>query len=112
MSQLVPYVISEAHPDYKSPSVKTIYGFVSQDELDNFLLNELVKFVWNFNDRFDLDSVDDIVNFWDNFYGNWSMMNPPWEAKAVINGKWIDVTPSDEKLFEKLVDYKKKHCDW
>ncbi len=35
---MIPYVISEAHPDYKRPSLDQDFGVVKEEEMDTYFL--------------------------------------------------------------------------
>ena len=105
---MIPYVICEAKPDYKRPSIDHMYGIVEKSKLHSLLLEKLVEFVY---DRIDLDklnSIKDIEKFWYNFYTDSFMGNTPWSAAAVIDGEWEFVSPTDEELFEALMLEKNK----
>lgn len=107
--ELIPFVILEAHPDYKRPYVLPILGMVEEYKLKDIILEKLVDFVY---DRiFDIDnlsSVKDVEKFWENFYSDSYMDNPPWEATAILNGVWEDVSPNNEELFNALIKERTK----
>lgn len=106
---LIPFVILEAHPDYKRPYVLPIFGMIEEDKLKDTILEKLVDFVY---DRiFDIDnlsSIKDIEKFWEEFYSDCYMDNPAWEATAIINGVWEDVSPNNEELFNALIKERTK----
>ena len=107
-NELIPYVIMEAHPDYKRPSIDHSFGVVPKNELDKLMLKQLALFVV---DRIELDnmnSINDINEFWENFFIDRFMSNYPWDAMAFIDGKWVSVGPSNEDLFNELLTYKNK----
>ena len=51
-------------------------------ELHEYLVNEIVEFIL---DRADINTIEDIENFWDHYFDEHYMSNSVWEAKAVIN---------------------------
>ena len=106
--ELIPYVILSAHPDYKRPYVLPQFGMIEEDKLKDYLLEQLVYFVYDRIDIENLESVDDVYNLWENFYVDCYMDNNPWEAKAIIDGKWKNVEPSNEELFKALIKEKNK----
>jgi len=107
--ELIPFIILEAHPDYKRPYVLPFFGMIEEDKLKDTILEKLVDFVY---DRiFDIDnlsSVKDLEKFWENFYSDSYMDNPPWEATAILNGVWEDVCPNNEELFNALIKERTK----
>ena len=106
--ELIPYVILSAHPDYKRPYILPQFGMISEDKLKDYLLEQLVEFVYDRIDIETLNSVDDIQNFWQHFYDDCYMGNRPWEATAIIDGIWDNVNPSDEELYNALIIQKNK----
>jgi hypothetical protein len=108
IKDLIPFVILSAHPDYKRPYVLPFFGMIEEDKLKDTILEKLVDFVY---DRIDMDhvnSVKDVEKFWEEFYSDSYMDNPPWEANAIINGVWEEVDITNIELFEALVEEKKK----
>jgi hypothetical protein len=107
-SRQIPYVILEAHPDYKRPCAIQRLGLVEETNLHSSILDILVEFVY---DRINIEcvkSVEDIETFWSNFYGDRYMCMSPWDASAFIDGKWKDIYISNEELFEALIkEYQK-----
>ncbi len=106
--ELIPYVIISAHPDYKRPYILPQFGMISEDKLKDYLLEQLVEFVYERIDIENLKNVDDIDNFWKHFYDDCYMDNSPWEATAIIDGIWENVSPSNEELFNALIKEKDK----
>jgi hypothetical protein len=106
--ELIPYVIMESYPDYKRPHILPIFGMSPQDKLDDVLLKKLVDFVYDRIDIENLNSVEDIEYFWENYYNECYMDNTPWEATAIIDGVWENVNPSNESLFKALIKEKNK----
>ena len=109
IKELIPFVILEAHPDYKRPYVLPFFGMIEEDKLKDTLLAKLVDFVY---DRIGIDnvtSVIDVEQFWVEFYSDCYMDNPPWEANAIINGVWQEINITNIELFEALIEEKKKY---
>ena len=108
-TELIPYVILEAHPDWKRPYVLPEFGMIQEEKLKDFLLEKLVEFVYDRIDIENLNNVDDINNFWEHYYDDSYMNNSPWEATAIIDGIWDNVNPSNEDLFNALIKEKNKY---
>jgi hypothetical protein len=108
--ELIPYVIMEAHPDYKCPYILPEFGMIPEDKLKDHLLEKLVEFVYDRINIENLNSVDDIENFWENYYNDCYMDNVPWDARAIINGIWENVSPSNEVLLDALIKEKINKC--
>lgn len=109
IKEVIPYVILEAHPDYKRPYVKPVYGMVQKSKLIDTLLENLVDFVYDKIDIDNLTDVKDVDNFWREFYNDTYMSNPPWEATAIINEEWTDISFSSFELFSRLLEEKNKN---
>jgi hypothetical protein len=106
--ELIPYVILEAHPDWKRPYVLPEFGMIQEDKLKEHLLEKLVEFVYDRIDIENLNNIHDITNFWEHYYDDYYMDNSPWEATAIIDGIWDNVTPSYEDQFNALIKEKNK----
>ena len=100
MSLKIPYVISEAHPDYKIPWLDQQFGTIDQDLKDTFFVEKAAEFIFDRIDSEDIESVDDIQKFWNNFYDDSYMNNAVWDARIFINGKWKNVCPTNIEIFE------------
>ena len=107
-TELIPYVILEAHPDWKRPYILPEFGMIQEEKLKDFLLEKLVEFVYDRIDIENLNSVDDIDKFWQHFYADCYMDNSPWEATAILDGIWENVSPSNEDVFNALIKEKNK----
>jgi hypothetical protein len=107
-TELIPYVIQEAYPDWKRPYVSSFFGMVQEDKLTDEVLEKLLDFVYDRIDIENLNSVDDIEKFWENYYNEYYMDNSPWQATAIIDGIWKNVNPSNEELFNALIKEKNK----
>ena len=64
--QTIPYVISEAHPDYKRPWINNIHGIIGLDKMTEFFLEEVAIFILDRTNIERLKSEHDITNFWIN----------------------------------------------
>ena len=96
---MIPYVISEANPDYKRPYLCQDFGVVKEEEMATYFLQKICEFIL---DRIDIESLKcchDIENFFENFYDEYFMMNSPWEAVIFRNGEWENMTPSSEEIW-------------
>ena len=100
MSEKIPFVISEAYPDYKRPFVNQIFGTCYRNEISYYFIEKASDFIFERVASSSLNDVIDIKNFWFNYYDEYYMDNTPWEATIFMDGKWLNVTPSDEEIFE------------
>lgn len=100
MTPNIPYVISEAHPDYKRPYLFEDFGVVDEKMMDTFFVEKVTEFICDRIDRDDIKSVDDIGKFWYNYFDEYYMDNSPWNARIFINGEWKNITPTDIQIFE------------
>lgn len=105
---LIPFVILEAHPDYKRPYVLPIFGMIEEDKLKDTILEKLVDFVYDRIDIDNLKNVTDVEKFWEDFYSDSYMDNTPWKATAILNGVWEYVSPNNEELFNALIKERTK----
>ncbi len=100
MSLKIPYVISESHPDYKRPWLDQQFGTIDQDLKNTFFVEKAAEFIFDRIDSEDIESVDDIQKFWDNFYDDSYMDNAAWDARIFINGEWENICPTNVEIFE------------
>jgi hypothetical protein len=96
----IPYVISEAHPDYKRPYIYNKFGVINPDKMDEFFLEEVSIFIVERTSVEKIQSVSDITKFWIKFYSDSYMDNAPWDARAFINNVWSNKTPNDKLIYE------------
>lgn len=94
---MIPYVISEAHPDYKRPCVDQDFGVVKEDEMETYFLDKVSNFVLERIGDKDI-SLQDINDVFDNYFEDCFMMNEPWSAMVFRNGKWENIRPSNDKI--------------
>jgi len=95
---MIPYVISEAYPDYKRPSLEHDFGVVKEEEIETYFLDRVSNFVLDRTGDNDL-SLQDVNKFFDNYFEEYFMMNDPWSAMVFRNGEWENVTPSNDKIW-------------
>lgn len=95
---MIPYVISEAYPDYKHPCLHQDFGVINEDEIETYFLDRISNFVLDRTGHDDLN-LQDINDFFDNYFEEYFMMNSPWSAMIFRNGEWENVTPSNDKIF-------------
>ena len=95
---MIPYVISVAYPDYKRPCVEHDYGIVKEEEMETYFSDEVSKFVLERTGNDDL-SLQDINEFFDNYFEEYFMMNAPWSAMVFRNGEWENATPSNDQIW-------------
>ena len=118
MSTKIPYIISEAHPDYKRPWLNQEFGSINETLKDTFFIEKITEFICSRISSNNIVSVDCIQKFWENFYDDTYMCNLPWEAKIFINEKWVSVCPTNIEIFEYIQELKsgdnaeeKMNCD-
>ncbi len=102
MTTKIPYVISEAYPDYKRPCLEQHFGTIDEQLIDTFFVEKAAEFIYERTDMDDHQTVDDIVKFWDNYFDEYYMDNSPWDARIFINGEWKNICPSNVEIFECL----------
>lgn len=108
MSVKIPYVISEANPDYKRPYLHQEFGTIDEKLKDTFFIEKVAEFICDRCDYHNIQSVNDINDFFDQFYDDYYMENSPWEAKMCINGDWECVNPANIEVFESIQRMKKE----
>jgi hypothetical protein len=102
MTTKIPYVISEAYPDYKRPCLEQHFGTIDEQLVDTFFVEKAAEFIYERTDMDDHQTVDDITSFWNNYFDECYMDNSPWDARIFINGEWENVCPSNVEIFECL----------
>lgn len=100
MSLNIPYVISEANPDYKRPYLYQDFGIIDENLIDTFFVEKVTEFIYDRCSIDDIKSVDDITQFWNTYFDEYYMDNSPWDAVVFINGEWKNVMPTDIQIFE------------
>ena len=95
MLSKIPYVISEAHPDYKRPYLFDNFGSIDENIIDTFFVETVSEFILDRKDINTISSITDIEDFWNYYYQEYYMENAPWTAMIFINGNWKSITPSN-----------------
>jgi hypothetical protein len=96
---MIPYIISKAYPCYKCPEVSQEYGAIKEEKLDIFFLRNVSDFIIDGLPE-EVNSVDDITSFWEDYYSEYYMNNPPYDVMIFKNDEWLNATPSDDQIFE------------
>jgi len=99
---MIPYVISEAHPDYKRPFVSQEFGVVKEEEIDTFFLKKICDFVLEHADIHYLNCCNDVEDFFETYYSEFYMGNSPWDARVFKNGEWDHVIILNETIWEQI----------
>lgn len=103
---MVPYVISIAHPDYKRPYLDQEFGAISEELKDMFFIKKASEFILDRIDEEEINTEDDIDNFFETYYRDYYMDNAVWEASAFINNEWVCVSPSRKLIFQYIINNK------
>ncbi len=99
---MAPLVITTSYPDYKRPEVKSDYKIVNASKIDALVMDLYVKSLIDIQSGQKIVNVEDIDCIIESFCDGCCMPGEFFEAKAVINGEWKDVTPTFLQLFEVL----------
>ena len=102
MSNKLPFVISEAYPDYKRPCLNQMFGVCFNHEVSSYFINKAAEFIFERSHPDEVNNIEGIKNFWEHFYSDYYMDNNPWEANIFIDGKWVNVTPTDDEILERI----------
>ena len=102
MTDKIPFIISEACPDYKSPCVFQQFGACYKSEIPDYFINKVADFILERSDHDAVNDIEGITDFWKQYYSEYYISNPPWEANAFIDNKWVNVTPTDEEILERI----------
>jgi hypothetical protein len=102
MSNKVPFIISEAYPDYKRPCLNQMFGACFKHEIPSYFINKAAEFILERSDLDAVNNIEGIKDFWSQFYDEYYMDNHPWEANIFIDGKWVNVTPTDDEILERI----------
>jgi hypothetical protein len=97
---MIPYVISEANPDYKRPYLYQDFGVVKEDAMQGYFLDKVCEFILERTDIDSLKCFQNIEAFFNNYYCEDYMDNVPWQAVVFRNGEWENMTPSIESIWE------------
>jgi hypothetical protein len=102
MTDKIPFIISEACPDYKRPSVVQQFGTCYKSEIPDYFINKVADFIFERSDSDAINNLEGIKDFWQQYYSEYYIDNPPWEANAFIDNKWVNITPTDEEILERI----------
>jgi hypothetical protein len=102
MTDKIPFIISTAYPDYRRACLLQDFGTCYRNEIPDYFINTAAEFIFERIDYEDLNEANDIKNFWNSYYDDYYMDNVPWEANIFIDGKWLNIIPSDEEIFERI----------
>jgi len=97
---MIPYVISEAYPDHKRPSLFQDFGVVKEGKMQAYFLDKVCEFILERTDIDSLKCCQNIESFFYNYYDEDYMDNVPWQAVVFINGEWENMTPSIDSIWE------------
>ena len=113
------YTVCIAHPAYKNEWYEQIFE-TTQDKLKQEVtkkiyeeLFESLKYYTNFGEDINNLTVEKIKNYYEvGVYDEYGMNSDPWRAYNVITGKWIDITPTYEELYNMFLQqyYIMKNC--
>ena len=102
MSEKIPFVISEAYPDYKRPWVNQIFGTCYKSEIPSYFINKVAEFIFERSNQDAINDIEGIQDFWNQYYSEYYIGNSPWEATVFIDNKWVSITPSNEEILERV----------
>ncbi len=106
------YIVCIAHPAYKNEWYEQIFE-TTKDNLKQEVTKKIYEEVYESLKNY-VDIVEDKYYFGGNndltvekikkyyevgVYDEYGMNSDPWGAYNVINGKWIDITPTYEELY-------------
>jgi hypothetical protein len=112
MTTKIPYIISEAHPDCKRSYLHQDFGVVDKNMVDKYFIEKLSIFICdNYNEE-NIHSVEDIENFFNNYYNEFCMNNEVWKAMIFVDNEWKCVNPSNNDVFEYIKSMKIKEEDY
>ena len=102
MSDKIPFIISEACPDYKRPCVIQQFGTCYKSEIPDYFVNKVAEFIFERSVPDAINDLEGIEDFWKQYYSEYYIDNPPWDANAFIDNKWVNITPTDEEILERI----------
>ena len=106
---MIYYVIQSAHPDYKRPHVNNYFNSCDHSKLTECILDHYSNFIYEriyekySNDEIKQNGIKIINDFLDNYFDEYFMANEVWNAMAVIDGDWFNVTPSVIQVYDHLI---------
>lgn len=113
---IVPYVVSIARPDRKCPKLEQYFkqGFLTdvKEEAAEIIYEDFIEYVFMYeNNKKKNITVKSFEKCYDEYYSDGCMYNEPWEANAFIDGKWEDITPTHEELYQLYLKYYDDYSD-
>ena len=105
---MIPFVISEAHPDYKRPYLMQDFGVVKEEEMSKYFLDRVCEFILDRKPIEDIDHSTNVEMFFRNYYDEYYMGNSPWDVMIFRNNEWENANPSYESIFEHIQFLKKE----
>jgi hypothetical protein len=99
---MIPFVISEAHPDYKRPYLSQDFGQVKEEEMQSYFLNRVCDFLLDRKPIEQINKALDVELFFHNYYDEYYMDNSPWEVMVFRNDDWENANPSFETIWEHI----------
>ena len=102
MTDKIPFIISEACPDYKRPCVIQQFGTCYKSEIPDYFVNKVAEFIFERSVPDAINDLEGIEDFWKQYYSEYYIDNPPWDANAFIDNKWVNITPTDEEILERI----------
>lgn len=97
---MIPFIILEAEPHYKSLYLNQEFGTVEENEIHDFFLKKICKFIL---DKTDINSLKDeysIELFFFDFYNVYEIKNKAWSAFIFRNGQWGEISISFNLIWE------------
>jgi hypothetical protein len=108
-SDIIPYTVETAHPDYKRPCVSVKHSQTTRekmiDDLNEAYFNALVDELYydcEYHGEFTQENLD---KFFDNYYSETYMDNSPLSVSYFVDGEWHYF---DQPHIEVLVEKYKK----
>ena len=89
----VAYLITSISYNY----IHNLRGTIEEDELYQFMLNEVSEYIINNSHSVKFETVEDVHNFWKKYDG-YSV----WDAYYVKNNDWINIKPLDENILTRI----------
>lgn len=102
MEEKIPFVISEANPDYKRPFLLQQFGTCNKSDVPSYFINKVAEFIFDRSVPDAINNLEGIQEFWNQYYSDCYMDNPPWEATIFMDGTWFNVTPTNEEILEAI----------
>jgi hypothetical protein len=99
--QNVPFIVSFAYPCYKRPSLHQEHYVESGQSVKDAVINEISFFVLDClggNEREKVETKDVRQLYETDYFSEYFMRNKPWNAVAVIQGEWYEITPTFEEI--------------